>query len=128
MQTGDKVMEKMLETFNERKARYGMNYLQLGHVMMTLFPDGLTLNTVDGWNRLHLFLQMMVKATRLANTNLTHEDSAHDASVYAAMLNGLLLPDEIKSELQCGGATIRPCCGTATNSDHHPKCADWLKA
>ena len=93
MQTADKVMEKMLATFLERKQTYGLNYLIIGKVLEQMFPDGVVLKTAEDHNRWHLFLQAQVKMTRLANTNLTHEDSAHDASVYMAMLDGLLLPD-----------------------------------
>jgi hypothetical protein len=38
----------------------------------------------------------MIKATRLANTNLTHEDSGLDMAVYASMFAGMLLPDDPK--------------------------------
>jgi len=61
--------------------------------MAAMFPDGVVLKTPEDHNKWHLFLMAMVKATRLANTNLQHEDSAHDASVYMAMLDGMLLPD-----------------------------------
>lgn len=93
MQTADKVMENMLATFKERQKTYGNNYLVIGRVMAAMFPDGVVLKTPEDHNKWHLFLMAMVKATRLANTNLQHEDSAHDASVYMAMLDGLLLPD-----------------------------------
>ena len=93
MQTADKVMENMLATFKERQKTYGNNYLVIGGVMAAMFPDGVVLKTPEDHNKWHLFLMAMVKATRLANTNLQHEDSAHDASVYMAMLDGMLLPD-----------------------------------
>jgi len=93
MQTADKVMENMLATFKERQKTYGNNYLVIGRVMAAMFPDGVVLKTPEDHNKWHLFLMAMVKATRLANTNLQHEDSAHDASVYMAMLDGMLLPD-----------------------------------
>jgi hypothetical protein len=120
MQTADKVMERMLTTFNERKARYGLNYLMIGKVMVALFPDGLTTKTVDDWNKLHLFLMMMVKATRLANTNLTHEDSCHDSAVYASMLNGLLLPDQ-----PVENPNYRSCCTTYHKDQHSSWCVNF---
>ncbi len=98
MQTADKVMEQMLATFKERAKVYGNNYLIIGNVMAEMFPNGVTLKTADDHNKWHLFLMSMIKATRLANTNLQHEDSAHDAAVYMSMLNGLMLPDSPEGE------------------------------
>jgi hypothetical protein len=120
----------MLVTFNERKARYGLNYLMIGKVMASLFPDGITLKTEEDWNKMHLFLMMMVKATRLANTNLTHEDSAHDASVYSAMLNGLLLPNDedlpqSEEPISIGG--LKLCCMTKEDAMHDPMCVFYPK-
>jgi len=90
MKTADIVMEEMLEVFKERKETYGNNYLIIGKVLAALYPNGLVLNTEEDHNKYHLFLLVLVKATRLANTGLTHEDSAKDLAVYAAMLTGLL--------------------------------------
>jgi hypothetical protein len=90
MQTADKIMEQMLATYKERKAVYGDNYLIIGNVMEKMFPDGVVLKTAEDHNKWHLFLMAMVKATRLANTNLSHIDSAHDAAVYMAMLEGMM--------------------------------------
>jgi hypothetical protein len=115
----------MLVTFNERKARYGLNYLMIGKVMAALFPDGYTLKTEDDWNKMHLYLMMMVKATRLANTNLTHEDSCHDSAVYASMLNGLLLPDEKPSVT---GLVDRPCCASKQGQEHTSFCVNFKNA
>ena len=92
MMTADKVMEEMLATFRERHKTYGDNYLRIGPVLAAMFPDGLVLRTAEEHNRYHLYILMMVKMTRLATTNLTHEDSALDASVYGAMLTGMLKP------------------------------------
>lgn len=97
MQTADKVMEQMLATFKERGKVYKANYLMIGEALSVMFPDGITLKTADDHNKWHLFLMTMIKATRLANTNLTHEDSGLDMAVYASMFAGMLLPDEPKS-------------------------------
>lgn len=93
MQTADKVMEMMLATFAQRGKIYKQNYLLIGEVMETMFPDGVVLKTAEDHNRWHLFLMTMIKATRLANTNLHHEDSGLDMAVYASMFAGMLLPD-----------------------------------
>lgn len=94
MQTADKVMEQMLATFKERGNIYKANYLMIGEILSVMFPEGITLKTVDDHNKWHLFLLTMVKATRLANTRLTHEDSGLDMAVYASMFAGMLLPDD----------------------------------
>jgi hypothetical protein len=43
-------------------------------------------------------VQIVSKATRLANLNLQHQDSIHDLGVYTAMLESLL-PDHILEEI-----------------------------
>lgn len=90
MKRADEVMEEMLATYRERGKVYGDNWLTIGHALEVLFPAGITLRSPEEHNRYHLFLMMLVKMTRLANTGLLHKDSAHDAAVYAAMLAGLL--------------------------------------
>jgi hypothetical protein len=46
---------------------YGNNYLNVGRAMVAMFPDGVTINSADDWNRLHIFLLGVVKLTRYAN-------------------------------------------------------------
>jgi RIO-like serine/threonine protein kinase len=94
MQTADKVMEQMLATFKERGKVYKANYLMIGEILSIMFPEGITLRTPEDHNRWHLFMMTMIKATRLANTGLNHEDSGLDMAVYASMFAGMLLPDE----------------------------------
>jgi hypothetical protein len=85
-------MKEMLETFKERKKIYGDNWERIGPVLAALFPDGVTLETADDHNQYHLFMMIMVKVTRVATTDVKHQDSAHDIAVYAAMLDSLLRP------------------------------------
>ena len=76
------------KTFEERSALYGANYKHFGHVMQAAFPDGLTVEDADSWNRLGLLVQIVSKTTRYA-ANFErggHQDSAHDLGVYAIML------------------------------------------
>lgn len=94
-------MEQMLATFQQRGKIYKANYLMIGEVLSTMFPEGITLKTPHDHNKWHLFLMTMIKATRLANTRLTHEDSGLDMAVYATMFAGMLLPDD---EAENGGA------------------------
>lgn len=80
------------KTFQERNATYGDNYLHFGSVMRGLFPRGLpTPRSEEDWNRLGLFVQCVTKLTRYAQSleRGGHVDSAHDLSVYAAMLQSV---------------------------------------
>lgn len=88
--SADVVMEEMLKTFRERSAAYKSNYLMIGDALEKLFPDGVVLRTAYDHNRWHLYLMVLVKATRLACTDLEHVDSAMDMSVYSAMFTGLI--------------------------------------
>lgn len=87
--TPETIMKEMAETFAERHKIYGDNYKQIGDVMTKLFPLGITLSSPNEHNSFSLFSMMVVKLTRLANSNLKHKDSVHDIGVYAAMLESL---------------------------------------
>jgi len=84
------ILFEMAGTYRERNKVYGDNYKRVGAVMMALFPNGVTLSTEEDYNRWHLFELIVVKLTRFANSGLTHEDSIHDAAVYAAMVESLI--------------------------------------
>lgn len=89
--SADKILAEMAETFRQRNQLYGNNYHRYGAMMVALFPKGLTLTTVDEWNRLALLMCIQMKVSRYAQqfTKGGHVDSAHDAAVYAAMLEEL---------------------------------------
>lgn len=86
-----KVLGEMLETFLQRQSVYGDNVNRIGFVLAALFPDGVKLNTPEDHDRYHLFLMIAVKMTRLAVTNINHQDSAHDLAVYGAMLETAII-------------------------------------
>ena len=92
--TAAEVLEKMADTYRERNRVYGDNYLVVGQVMKSLFPDGVDLRSVEDYNKWHLFELIVVKMTRFANSSLTHQDSIHDMSVYGAMLESIILGEE----------------------------------
>ena len=79
------------QTYEERNRIYGDNYKQAGALLKVLFPDGLPPMDADGWNRFGVWLMVFGKAVRYAAQlqNGGHKDSAHDAMVYAAMLEEL---------------------------------------
>lgn len=75
-------------TYEARNAVYGDNYKHFGTAMAGMFPAGLSVRSAEEWNRLGLLIQCASKLTRYAGqfTVGGHADSAHDLSVYAAML------------------------------------------
>jgi hypothetical protein len=80
------LMMEAADTFRERNKVYGDNYKNVGNVMMSMFPKGIELRTAEDFNKWHLFELMVVKMTRFANSNLTHQDSIHDLGVYSFMV------------------------------------------
>jgi hypothetical protein len=90
MKTAADILAEMAETYRERNKVYGDNYKRVGDVMTAMFPDGVWLHTAEDYNVWHLFELMVVKMTRFANSDLTHEDSIHDLAVYAAMVESLI--------------------------------------
>lgn len=93
----DNLLIKAAELFKERNAVYGDNFRMVGAVMAALFPNGLTVKTVDDWNRLHIFLLGVVKDTRyVINWSTGHPDSVGDATVYKAMLD--MIDREIEAQ------------------------------
>lgn len=89
MTTGADVLSKAAETFRERNKTYADNYIRLGNIMHSLFPQGLTVKTPEDWTRLYFFFLNHVKMSRYATQWQAggHHDSSLDASVYAAMLH-----------------------------------------
>ena len=84
------ILEEMAQTFRERNKVYGDNFRMVGKVMAVLFPDGVRLHRAEDYDVWHLFELQIVKLTRFAISNLTHVDSAHDMSVYGAMIEAIL--------------------------------------
>jgi len=86
IRTPPEILRAAAATFEERNKTYGQNYKQVGPTMMALFPNGVELRTANDFTRWHMFELLVVKMTPFANSNLVHEDSIHDAGVYAAMI------------------------------------------
>lgn len=87
--------------FTDRNALYSDNYKHFGEVMIGLFPNGITLKTIDDYNRFALFMQAQIKMTRYAMLFAKggHIDSLDDAAVYAQMLqeiDGEILEKAVK--------------------------------
>ena len=85
------MLEQSAATYRERNEIYGDNYKNFGKWTSQLFPNGLTVKTVDDWNRLGVLVQKMSKLSRYAETYESggHDDSLLDDAVYTTMLREL---------------------------------------
>lgn len=77
--------------YEERNALYGDNYKHTGKVLKGMFPNGINLMTEKEFNEFALFIQLVHKTTRIAQSISTYEqplhaDSLDDLSVYSQML------------------------------------------
>jgi|GEM_PF-1715367 len=81
------------KTYAERNKTYGENYRMVAPIMKVLFPYGVPAGTIhsDKW---HLFELLVVKITRFATSKLAHQDSIHDAMVYAAMIEASIKEEQ----------------------------------
>lgn len=91
--TAAEVLFGMAKTYKERNAVYGDNFRMVAKLVSVLFPNGVPSELVatDQW---HLFELKLVKISRFAISNLTHQDSIHDDAVYSAMIESILLEKE----------------------------------
>ncbi len=89
--SAQEILRDAADTFEDRRKVYGDNYKLVGAVMAGLFPEGITLSTIDDHNRFHIFMLEVVKLTRYAQNwqKGGHADSQLDLAVYAAMLNSI---------------------------------------
>lgn len=79
-----------LSTYVERNRAYGNSYHKFGTVMAALFPNGLTLNSVEDFNRYGVFFMQISKLIRYStDPKKGHLDSVHDLGVYSFMLEEL---------------------------------------
>jgi 8-oxo-dGTP pyrophosphatase MutT (NUDIX family) len=83
-------LEKAANTFRERAKLYGSNYNQFGGVMQRLFPDGVTFDSPEQWNRFGILAHIVTKLTRYTQRpHQGHQDSIHDIGVYSFILEEL---------------------------------------
>ena len=77
--------------YEQRNALYGDNYHHFGNAMIAMFPRGITIRSVEDWNRIGILVQMAAKLTRYGQqfTAGGHVDSLDDLSVYSQMLQEL---------------------------------------
>lgn len=102
----DEILASGAKTFAERNAIYGDNYRNVGAAIAALHPGGISLETADDFELFHLYMLILVKLSRFANSMLNHEDSIHDVMVYSAMIESTLVERRLKRAEAAGIATV----------------------
>ncbi len=109
--TVPEMLAELAELYKQRNVLYDNNYKMFGYAMIAMFPEGVTLKSVDDFNRFGIFVQIISKATRYGQqfNNGGHADSLDDVAVYSQMLQELdnvkrREPPGIKGELGPSGA------------------------
>jgi len=87
------ILAEMATTYKERNAVYGDNYKMVAKLMKVLFPDGVPPELVVQ-DHFHLFELKLVKLSRFAISNLTHQDSIRDDGVYSAMIEAIITQEQ----------------------------------
>ena len=87
------ILDEMADTYRERNKVYGDNFKMVGKLMAVLFPNGVTKEVLHS-DQFHLFELVLVKLSRFAISNLTHQDSIHDAGVYCAMQEAIVVEQQ----------------------------------
>jgi hypothetical protein len=89
------ILRDMAATCEDRQATYGEVWRTVPQLVGTLFPDGVPpwLLTDPRW---HLFELLLVKIARCAHSELRHQDSIHDAGVFSALIENVIVEGEIK--------------------------------
>ena len=103
----DKILLEMAKTFRTKNKRYGDNYLNVGRVMVALFPRGVTLKTEYDHVLFHWINWKVGKFTRFIQTGMTHTDSIHDDSVYGAMIEAWIKTNKPRKKKQQHGKKKR---------------------
>jgi hypothetical protein len=97
----DLVLEEMAETFRKKNTQYGDNWEKVGHMFVTLFPDGMMLRTYEDFVKFHFISWIIGKLSRWSYDE--SDDSLHDAGVYISMFQAfskMVNEDEHENEDQ----------------------------
>lgn len=80
------IISEALKTVEERGKIYGDSYKRHGEVMSKLFPNGISLDGVDDFNRFGVLNMQVSKLIRYTQSwDKRHIDSSHDLAVYSFM-------------------------------------------
>jgi hypothetical protein len=87
--TAATLLEEGARIYAERNAVYGDNFMRVAPIMAALFPDGAPPHVLHN-HSFHLLELIVVKLSRFAISEMTHQDSIDDAAVYCAMIGANL--------------------------------------
>jgi hypothetical protein len=87
------ILRSMAATCEERQGMYGEVWRTVPMLVRDLFPEGVPewLLTDPRW---HLFELLLVKVSRFAHSELKHQDSIHDAGVFSALIENVIVEGE----------------------------------
>lgn len=86
------ILHSAASTYEERNAAYGDNYRRVGPALTALFGGNpVVLEGAADHELFHLLSLIVVKLSRFTTSGCTHRDSIHDAAVYAAMIESILV-------------------------------------
>jgi len=100
MNRPDELLKNFSNIFLEKNSDdcYGNSYKDYGKLCLLLFPNGLTLNSKESFDRFGVFSMIVHKVLRLSKALNTGRfnvekpfDNAKDLAIYSAMLAELLL-------------------------------------
>lgn len=83
------ILEEAKKIFEEKDKLYGSAYKRHGNLMITIFPDGITLNTAEDFERFYLFTMIANKMNRYAShlsMKTDGQDTTRDIGIYSFML------------------------------------------
>lgn len=96
MKLPDQLLLEASQLFRERNPAYGDAYRQAGKVLAALFPNGINIETPEGWSQVAVLIHIINKLLRIAaagESGADTDDSCRDLTVYSAMLHSLLVED-----------------------------------
>ena len=87
----EELMMQMASTAKQRCEQYGDNWRVVGETLYAMYGGAeVSIDSPEAWNRVVAVVQIVNKLCRLAASQNTHVDSAHDIGPYAAMLELLV--------------------------------------
>ena len=90
--TVHELMENAMKWYAEKGQVYGHTYKRFGLIMSALFPGGLTIKSVDDWNRLGVLVPIVGKLLRYTNLYQDPKRGAEeldDMAVYTFILESI---------------------------------------
>jgi hypothetical protein len=91
LMTPQEFLELATQTQEEKEKQYGKNYEVHAEIMAKLFPNGISLVTIEDHIRFGVFTQIVGKLTRYGHNfkGGGHQDSALDSAVYWSILDSV---------------------------------------